>query len=1142
MSDSEDSEFEEKLLELNNWQTEQQMKLKQFQEAQRKLLDSEHEKILSTLKTQNYEQRHAISETDPSFIFKLQDIESGSDTQMKLSKPNCMFNVQSDTIKLKDPKINLCGISQCENSDELFDNVNDEYEETVTNRPRRFLRRGDGLARFRMTFADFKTPPDIYKEKKIKTYLRQKPEIGRKGIETKGVRSFGDISKRNRKTICSKTKTVPVNIYVPENKPKKVNPIKTICNSAGSRLSCSKNRDVNPPPPVPPPKAPVRNLMLKPVHRSNFPNSQSAGEPTSYEKPTDKSQNLPKMSEDDRLGKLLRKDERELRMFEMLEDKIDEGTLSTNSSLVARFMEESVSSTPSKIDSSKDEAFSYLESLRALQRRYLTPEQINRIQECDEEYMSEDSQSIDDMKVDDKMSENTADNFANLDLIEEDKANEESEKEFEMPQLCETSEQEDNCISEESPKQLVPLLPQPLRTNKTLLQEYIENFKKLKREMKENCVQSVCEEIEGSVITEGNSTEDQALTQREIAIKLQRKALQDNVKNLLNWEGPPRKKQPKKPTKKPLSARTQKQKKPENPDEGKIIFSDTELRDRLAELEKEIEIFKRENKSLNQLRRDCESEKSKWEKERKEFEKYMQQEREKFEAKMSEEQKKLQREKAVFDKYCKHIKNQPNKKEREEITNLKAEIERLTEVISTKDSRWGASQARLRNQIKGLEKENNELKMEIEKLKKQTVKKVTFESEKNINTKIIHAINSELGKLKPQIVNKGGANQKYQASSARVDSNLQKKPVRRIKSVPDLKKSSEKGMLNTENMIESISAADGDKENKARFSFPGDGKNEIQVQRMNKIELTEGRPTVKADWLPINNDGNSNDEECPNHLFEEDTKKKCEKNCWEDAESVLRETLFENRDHGDNVNRSGTICEIKRRLGNLNLLQNTEPFNGEGDRNTALDCDSVVSSGSEDDDVDMEYNRTSDRDSEMLFENKCEDHDSYNSAYLKYMCQTNADGRGVREKKYDDGRREIIYPNGNVKKISADGRIVKMIYYNGDLKETDIVEGSEKYYYAQTKTWHTTYKDGLEVLEFPNGQTERRLPDGSTEILFPNGCVRYCDPSGKDEWRFLDGTVIKTDKNGHKVLLLPNGQKEIHTKEYKVNYLYDICK
>jgi hypothetical protein len=71
-----------------------------------------------------------------------------------------------------------------------------------------------------------------------------------------------------------------------------------------------------------------------------------------------------------------------------------------------------------------------------------------------------------------------------------------------------------------------------------------------------------------------------------------------------------------------------------------------------------------------------------------------------------------------------------------------------------------------------------------------------------------------------------------------------------------------------------------------------------------------------------------------------------------------------------------------------------------------------------------------------------------------------------REKVYPDGRKEIWYPNGNLKKISADGSLTKVIYYNGDVKET-LSDGTVKYFYAETKTWHTTYTDGFEILEFP---------------------------------------------------------------------------
>ncbi|XP_064549902.1 centrosomal protein of 89 kDa isoform X1 [Drosophila montana] len=132
-----------------------------------------------------------------------------------------------------------------------------------------------------------------------------------------------------------------------------------------------------------------------------------------------------------------------------------------------------------------------------------------------------------------------------------------------------------------------------------------------------------------------------------------------------------------------------------------------------------------------------------------------------------------------------------------------------------------------------------------------------------------------------------------------------------------------------------------------------------------------------------------------------------------------------------------------------------------------------------------------------------------------------------------DGSKDIWYPNGNLKKISADGMSVRMLYFNKDIKETDIRAGTTKYYYAETNTWHTSYLDGLEILEFPNGQTEHRHKNGIIEIHFPNNTIKTVDPSNTEkleEWRYADGTHLVQLRNGDKILNLPNGQKEIHTK------------
>ena len=55
-------------------------------------------------------------------------------------------------------------------------------------------------------------------------------------------------------------------------------------------------------------------------------------------------------------------------------------------------------------------------------------------------------------------------------------------------------------------------------------------------------------------------------------------------------------------------------------------------------------------------------------------------------------------------------------------------------------------------------------------------------------------------------------------------------------------------------------------------------------------------------------------------------------------------------------------------------------------------------------------------------------------------------------------------------------------FTNGDIKTTLPGTGTIVYFYAHAKTKHTTYSDGSEVFEFPNGQVEKHLPDGTKEI------------------------------------------------------------
>ena len=93
-----------------------------------------------------------------------------------------------------------------------------------------------------------------------------------------------------------------------------------------------------------------------------------------------------------------------------------------------------------------------------------------------------------------------------------------------------------------------------------------------------------------------------------------------------------------------------------------------------------------------------------------------------------------------------------------------------------------------------------------------------------------------------------------------------------------------------------------------------------------------------------------------------------------------------------------------------------------------------------------------------------------------------------------DRTRSINYRNGAVKEMLADGRVVTR-FANGDVKE-DCADGSSTYFYREANTTHITYKDGMQLIHFPNNQMEKHYPDGSREVVFPDKTRRRYSPDG----------------------------------------------
>nr|XP_009683715.1 PREDICTED: centromere protein J-like isoform X6 [Struthio camelus australis] len=139
---------------------------------------------------------------------------------------------------------------------------------------------------------------------------------------------------------------------------------------------------------------------------------------------------------------------------------------------------------------------------------------------------------------------------------------------------------------------------------------------------------------------------------------------------------------------------------------------------------------------------------------------------------------------------------------------------------------------------------------------------------------------------------------------------------------------------------------------------------------------------------------------------------------------------------------------------------------------------------------------------------------------------------GKVEEMLTDGRRIITFRNGTKKEISADKRMTVVSFFNGDVKKI-MPDQRVIYYYADAQTTHTAYPNGLEVLQFPNNQIEKHHPDGTQEIIFPDQTVKCLYSGGLEETFFPDGTVVKVAKNGDKTVVFSNGQKEIHTVQFK---------
>ncbi|CAG9772187.1 unnamed protein product [Ceutorhynchus assimilis] len=243
-----------------------------------------------------------------------------------------------------------------------------------------------------------------------------------------------------------------------------------------------------------------------------------------------------------------------------------------------------------------------------------------------------------------------------------------------------------------------------------------------------------------------------------------------------------------------------------------------ELRTKYSDTKIKLTEETRENTRLNKEIKDLHTEYNKFKKQTKKEEEKHREKLIELQKELDNERKKITKEQSYFESYIKEAQNRSSKKDREEIRNLKQELVDLKELVKLKDTKTGATQARLRTQIKQQEKEISEHKITVEKLQRENAKLTANQkySRRPQEVKMLHEINKNLSKLAEETL---------------------KSQVNKSKNNNDEKEDIKSEQRNSQHLI---IGGEGDKENnKNKKNVDNDKENEKILSRSRKDSSSE---------------------------------------------------------------------------------------------------------------------------------------------------------------------------------------------------------------------------------------------------------------------------------------------------------------
>ncbi|XP_074804868.1 centrosomal P4.1-associated protein-like isoform X3 [Natator depressus] len=572
---------------------------------------------------------------------------------------------------------------------------------------------------------------------------------------------------------------------------------------------------------------------------------------------------------------------------------------------------------------------------------------------------------------------------------------------------------------------------------------------------------------------------------------------------------------------------------------GMIEAAQRRLTDKLEELEKEVGIYHGETPLLVRMKEEQEKARHLLRTRMDQLETSKAQELNRLEEYKRDHIHTSQKEKVEFKKYSTAARVTREEVKSEEIQMLKQQIAGLQEEFRRNESRWQAAHGKLKNQIEMLTKQNLELRDELrvsEHQRLEAEKKsgaVDFISRKS-ETPVSEAIlrgTSSLANLKERPLRDSQKSRSTTPVGRKTP--VEKHPPRDVNM---------KAMKSTVQRTESLKSVTREPREKtpsyhfhSRSTTPTGRRTSHQgrltpfepekvMRQSHNEQRTYGRksPVLPVSHLTVSKETNSS-----SYI----------KGRFSSTSGSSEDTvLFRNQ--SDDVCSSASCSNNEETQEKENLcLKMTEKSLKPWDQTASVTLsrrNSIIPSGSKPAAegfcalLDAEAKNflpksTLSRRSSLYEESKKSDEEVREK--IEY-----ADGKV--EEVLTDGRRIIIFRNGTKKEISADKRMTVVTFFNGDVKKI-MPDQRVIYYYADAQTTHTTYPNGLELLQFPNNQIEKHHPGGTKEIVFPDQTVKRFYDGGLEETIFPDGTVVKVEKNGDKMVMFSNGQKEIHTSQFK---------